>query len=365
MWPPTGFALAAILIFGRRAAAGVLLGAFLANATAGEPLWVAAGIAAGNTLEAWVGAILLRRVGFDARLAHVRDVIVLLGALIVSPIVSATIGVASLGAGGVQPIGALPELWWIWWLGDAFGGLLVAPALLVWSHGEPMPRRRGAIMEGLLLLAGLLGASAFVFLRPAGVAAIEYIVFPFLIWAALRFGATGTASAAVIANAVAVWGTHLGRGPFAGAGPERGLVPLQLFMAVAATTGLLLGAAAAQSRREHQRKDEFLAMLGHELRNPLAPISNAVAAARAPAARRRRCAARAAMIERQAQHLARLVDDLLDVSRVTRGKIELQRAARRPSPRCVERRGRARAGRWSSSAGTTLSIWLPDEPLFM
>ena len=245
VWPPTGFALAAILIFGRRAAAGVLLGAFLANATTNEPLWVAAGIALGNTLEAWTGAILLRRIRFDARLAHVRDVIVLLGALIVSPVVSATIGVASLGVGGVRPTSTLPELWWIWWLGDALGGLLVTPMLLVWSHGEPMPRRRGAIVEGTLLLAGLLGVSAFVFLGPTNVAAIEYIVFPFLIWAALRFGAAGSATAAIVANAVAVYGTHLGRGPFAGAGPERGLVPLQLFMAVAATTGLLLGAAAA------------------------------------------------------------------------------------------------------------------------
>src|SRR5258705_7628996 len=101
--------------------------------------------------------MLLRRVRFDARLAHVRDVIVLLGALIVSPIVSATVGVASLGAGGVQPMSALPELWWIWWLGDALGGLLVAPAPLGWAHGAPMPRRRGATIDGLLLLAPLPG----------------------------------------------------------------------------------------------------------------------------------------------------------------------------------------------------------------
>ena len=358
VWPPTGFALAAILLFGRRAAAGVLLGAFLANATASEPLWVAAGIAVGNTLEAWAGAMLLRRVRFDARLAHVRDVIVLLGALAVSPIVSATIGVVSLGAGGVQPMSALPELWWIWWLGDALGGLLVAPALLVWSHGEPMPRRRGAIIEGLLLLAGLLGASAFVFLRPAGVAAIEYIVFPFLIWAALRFGAAGTASATVVANAVAVWGTHLGRGPFAGAGPERGLVPLQLFMAVAATTGLLLGAAAAQSRREHQRKDEFLAMLSHELRNPLAPILHAI-----ELLDERDDDVARDVIRRQAQHMSRLVDDLLDLARITRGEVQLERR-----PVTVAEVVNAAAGTWKhlvEQRRQKLSIWLPEESLLI
>lgn len=71
VWPPTGLALAAVWLLGPRAVAGVLLGAFAANASLGEPLWVAAGIAVGNTLEAVVGVALLRRVGFDGRLARV------------------------------------------------------------------------------------------------------------------------------------------------------------------------------------------------------------------------------------------------------------------------------------------------------
>ena len=101
-WPPTGFALAAVLRYRNRGAAGVLLGAFIANATAHEPAWVAAGIAAGNTLEAVAGVMLLRRLRFDGRIARVRDVLVLLSALAISPVVSATVGVTSLGVGGVQ-----------------------------------------------------------------------------------------------------------------------------------------------------------------------------------------------------------------------------------------------------------------------
>jgi len=65
VWPPTGFAIAAVLRLGRRSVPGILIGAFLANATAHEPLGVAAGIAMGNTLEAVTGAMLLRRLGFD------------------------------------------------------------------------------------------------------------------------------------------------------------------------------------------------------------------------------------------------------------------------------------------------------------
>jgi len=320
VWPPTGFAIAALLRLGRRSAAGVFLGALIANATADEPLAVATGIAIGNTLEAILAVTFLRRFDFDAGLARVRDVLILIGAIAFAPIVAASVGTASLGAGGVQPIGALPGLWWLWWMGDALGGLIVTPFLLVASERR---HRKIAVAEGVIgiVLLAAVSAAAFVVLRR--VQATEYVVFPFVIWAALRFGPLGTATVAIVSNAIAIWGTHLGRGPFAGAGPEHGLVLLQIFMAVVVTTGLLLGAVAAQHRQAQERKDEFLAMLGHELRNPLAPIVHAVELL----GRRDPAVAEQAreIIRRQATHLTRLVDDLLDVSRITRGEIHLER----------------------------------------
>lgn len=76
-------------------------------------------------------------------------------------------------------------------------------------------------------------------------------------------------------------------------------------------------------RERDRRKDEFLAMLAHELRNPLAPIRNAVQILELPAARDAHVGAARDLIGRQVNHLVRLVDDLLDVSRITRGKINL------------------------------------------
>jgi signal transduction histidine kinase len=418
VWPPTAFALVVVLRFGRRAVPGILLGAFIANATSNEPLLVAAGVAIGNTLEALAGAWLLRRFAFDGRLARVRDVMALLAAIVVSPLISATIGVASLTTGGVQSATSAPALWWIWWLGDALGGLIFAPALFVWSDRDRLTRRRGAFTEGAILFGGVIVASLLVFFGPPTLIAAEYIVFPFLIWAALRFGPAGSATAAVIANAIAVWGTASGAGPFSNAGPEHGLVLLQIFTAVAATTSLLLGAIAAQNQKAQQRlllamsgaridawefdsgsdahrfyrelvhpddlarvdaalgsrdsfevdfrrlgadgtlhwiaargilsergkmigvdidvtrlkqleeelrlqdrrKDEFLAMLAHELRNPLAPLLHAtdlLGSSDADVARD--------VIRRQSQHLSRLVDDLLDISRISRGQVRLDR----------------------------------------
>src|SRR6266545_3197433 len=258
VWPPTGLALAALLRFGPRAAPGVLLGAFVANATAGEPLWVAAGIGVGNTLEAAVGATLLSHLGFDGCLARLRDALALLGAAIVSPAIAATVGVTCLGAGAVQPASSLQGLWGVWWLGDALGDLVVAPLLLVWTARQTLPRRRGAAVEPFALLAALFAASAIAFGQVPPSPALEYVTFPIAIWAALRFGPPATATVTAGTYAVAVWTTHRGLGPFAGAGPEGGLVPLQAFMAVFAMTALLLGAIAAQHRqaRESARLSE-------------------------------------------------------------------------------------------------------------
>jgi signal transduction histidine kinase/ActR/RegA family two-component response regulator len=90
-----------------------------------------------------------------------------------------------------------------------------------------------------------------------------------------------------------------------------------------AATGVQAARAAHEREQAHRSKDEFLAMLGHELRNPLAPITTALALIR----RERGEVADKyhEIIERQVAHLSRLVEDLLDVSRITRGKIELQR----------------------------------------
>src|SRR5256884_4359356 len=135
-WPPSGVALAALLLLGLRLSPGIALGAFLLNWTAGVSAPGAAGIALGNTLEAVAGAWLLGRVlDFQPSLERVRDVIalVVVGAL-ASTTLSATLGVGSLWASGAVPPGALRRLGVLWWAGDALGGVVVAPLLLTWGR---------------------------------------------------------------------------------------------------------------------------------------------------------------------------------------------------------------------------------------
>jgi signal transduction histidine kinase/integral membrane sensor domain MASE1/CheY-like chemotaxis protein len=247
VWPPTGIALAAVLLFGYRLTPGIWLGAFLANLTAHEPIGTAVGIATGNTLEAVVGAVLLRRLmGPGRTFGRLRDVLglVTLGAL-VSTAVSATIGTASLTLGGVQPWSAWTRIWWVWWLGDALGDLVVAPLLLAWAAGGPRwsPSR---LLEAGSLVLGLTAVSLVVFAGqlPAVDSGhpLEYLVFPFVIWAAFRFGQLGTTTTAAVVSAIAIWGTRGGFGPFATGNTHESLVLVQFFMAVVAVGGLLLAA---------------------------------------------------------------------------------------------------------------------------
>src|SRR5262249_50183156 len=179
--------------FGYRLWPGIALGAFLANATAHEPRATAAGIALGNTLEALLGAWLLRRlVQFDPALGRVKDVLSLVVlAAGVSTMVSATIGATSLCLGGLKPWTAYPALWGVWWLGDAMGNLVVAPLLLTWAGWRRLPWRPRRVAEAAALLLGLVALSLLVFAGSIAIFSFHplvYTVCPFAMWAALRFG---------------------------------------------------------------------------------------------------------------------------------------------------------------------------------
>lgn len=132
VWPPTGLSLAALLGLDASLWPGVVLGAFAVNLWTGASVPVALGIAAGNTLEAVLGAALIRRtVGRDP-FQGMRGVwAFLLFGVIASPAISAAIGVACLWGGSViSTVQARPALG-AWWLGDALGALVVAPVLLL------------------------------------------------------------------------------------------------------------------------------------------------------------------------------------------------------------------------------------------
>jgi len=257
IWPPTGIAIAALVIFGRRAAAGVWAGALAANATIGEPVGTAMGIASGNTIGALLGLWLLGRARFSRTLDRIWDVMALLGlAGLVASSASATIGVTSLCLSGLHPWSAFGGLWWLWWLGDLMGVVLTAPLLLTASTRTRWPRSQTA--EAVLLAAALSMVALVVFAGrlPAlhGTQQLAYAVFPLVIWAAVRFRQRETAAAILTIAIIAVSGTVRGYGPFVGHSVHESLVLLQVFMAVVAGTGLVLASAIAERRTAERRR---------------------------------------------------------------------------------------------------------------
>jgi len=258
IWPPTGISLVALFLFGYRLWPGIALGALLVNASAGAPLLAAAGMALGNTLEALLGTYLLRRyTGFRGSLDRVQHVFgfVLLAAAL-STMVSATIGVTSGYLGGVIPYAETRMAWLTWWLGDAMGTLILAPLLFAW---RVRPRSRPSLqrlLEGgiLFLMLGVATLTAFGAWLPRqpSVYLQAYVVFPFLIWAALRFGQSGTVASTFLVTTIAIVRTAQGAGPFARGSVNESLLLLHAFMGIVAVTMLILSADVAQRRRAEE-----------------------------------------------------------------------------------------------------------------
>ena len=245
IWPPTGLALAALVLWGRRLWPGVAIGAFLANSWTDLSLAATIGITIGNTLEAVVGAYLLQRVaGFRPTLERVRDVlalVVLAGA--VSTAVSATIGVASLVATDVITTAEIASNWRVWWLGDMGGDVLIAPPIMVAVTWWPYTRVPGRAVEAIALAAAAVAVSALVFSRETNLA---YLVFPLLAWAALRFWQPGATTASLIVAAIAVAYTSNDEGPFMAATRDDSLLLAQTFVGVCGVSAMLLAAITTQ-----------------------------------------------------------------------------------------------------------------------
>jgi diguanylate cyclase (GGDEF)-like protein/PAS domain S-box-containing protein len=262
VWPPTGISLAAVLLLGADAWPGIFVGAFLANVTTHEPAAIALAIAAGNTLEAILAGWLIHRyleIRFSGGWLRSTLGIIVFGA-VVSTIVSATIGVVSLCAGGLQPWSAFATLWRTWWLGDATGDVILAPAILAFGARPRAITWRNGVEIGALL-TGLLSVTVIVFthkLDGASQYPLEYLVFPFLIWAAIRFGIAGAACANILASVVAIWGTVRAFGPYAASHGEERLMLLQIFLCVLASSGLLLGATVSDQEAARVRRAGML-----------------------------------------------------------------------------------------------------------
>lgn len=256
VWPPSGLALAALLIYGNRLAPAIFVGAFAVNIVAPGTLGTALCIAVGNTLEALLGAWFLNRYarGRDAfhRAGDIAKALFFVAAC--STPISATLGVTSLSLAGKALWENFGLIWFTWWLGDLVGIITLAPFLLIW-FARPLPKiSLRQFLEGagisiiLVLLATLIFEEPFT----KGIRLYPVFAFPPVLWMAYRFRRRGASVAAVILSGLAVYETARGYGPFTLPDANVALLHLQAFMALVTITGLVLAAVVAEQIRSEQ-----------------------------------------------------------------------------------------------------------------
>ncbi|HET7853462.1 MAG TPA: MASE1 domain-containing protein [Candidatus Methylomirabilis sp.] len=371
VWPPSGIAFAAVLLWGYRVWPGILLGAFLANVVvflanqSADLLTIvvaSACISIGNTLEALTGGWLLHRlVGARRPFERAQDVFKFVAVALLMCLVSASIGPTSIAVAGMAPWSLYGTMWFTWWTGDTAGVLIVTPLLLAWSDDPRIrwaPRRLGEIaLFVLLVLAGRIGFREELFAKEAHYL-LGFIPILFLVWAAFRFGQRETVTATFLLSGIAIWDTLHGFGPFVTETPNTSLLLLQTFLGTVAVTAMILAAVVGEGRRAEEAlrtlnqkleerviertaelqeamhvlqealrvKSEFLANVSHELRTPLNSIigfSELLEEHTAgPLSEKHKRYAH--NIWKSGKHLLRLINDLLDLSKMEAGKIELR-----------------------------------------
>uniref|UniRef100_A0AAU2JK45 MASE1 domain-containing protein n=1 Tax=Streptomyces sp. NBC_00049 TaxID=2903617 RepID=A0AAU2JK45_9ACTN len=261
LWPPTGVALAGLLMLGLRVWPGIALGAFLVNVSLGPSLLSVLAITAGNTLAPVCACLMLRRAGFRNDLDRLRDVLALvfLGAL-AGMLISSTIGSGVLVLSGALDTGDFWPTWSIWWTGDAMGILVVTPFLLV------LRKARWPVLAGLgrwFEAAALALGTVFVTLLATRTTDSDllFLVSPFLIWAAFRFRLAGAAPCALVVSTLAILASAGDRGPFADEDLVADMVTLQAFNGTTALTALLLAAVITERDRTHEEIERVCARL--------------------------------------------------------------------------------------------------------
>jgi diguanylate cyclase (GGDEF)-like protein len=272
--PGTGIAIAALLILGLRVWPAIFAGAFFVHITTAGTILTSLAIATGNTLEAAAAAYLVMRFA-GGRNAFQRSQNIFrfaLFAAILATAISATIGSTTLILSRLATWPLFASIWSTWWLGDAVGAVIVTPLILLWTENPRFGWTHKQLIELSSLFVGLFATAWAVF--GDGLHSVvrnypfEYLSFPFLIWAAFRFGRRKAATAVATLAVIATWGTIHGYGPFARVSQNTSLLLLQSFMGIAALTAMILAAEST----EHRHAEEHVRHLAAS--DPLTGLAN-------------------------------------------------------------------------------------------
>jgi diguanylate cyclase (GGDEF)-like protein len=259
VWLAAGIGAAASLRYGASGVVGVLLGSLMVNSQI-LPLEDAFRLALGAATGAWIMGTLPRYLQpFSSTLDHVSSVAKF--ALVAAPLgsaVSALVGVFTLNFYGDLPAAMIFRGLWVWWLGDLLGVFLIAPLLLTAARWDLLPTNRGARLEGMVLVLGMLALTLVMMhyaepLRPAEI--VLFVMVPAVLWAALRFTVTGASLAIFLAALIVMGVAVVSYGGITSATTPSDVFGLQISMITMALGGLFVSAALAERRYSEMRLD--------------------------------------------------------------------------------------------------------------
>lgn len=268
VWPPSGIALALMLVLGPRIWPGVWIGAFLnsiwaflgpANtSTLAVAVPQSALIAMGATLQALIGTWLIRKwVGPENPLERPENVFRFVATAPVSCVISASIGTLALYLFGTVTSITWSAVWQTWWLGDVTGILVFSPVILACGLGRHKRISASLIIETTTVAFLLLAMAVGIFFRPHGFSAwlLPYTVIPVMLWAAFRLGTVVTSGLILLLCIPAILGTSVGLGFFADVTPDKALLAVQVFLGTVSVVAL----SVASTLRSRQESAEALA----------------------------------------------------------------------------------------------------------
>jgi len=375
VWFPDGFASAAILLFGDRLLLGVFIGSFLANIWAFlktdttlhlmQSIAQVTMIAIGTTTGIGLGSYLLRRaIGRESPLRNFRNVAQFFWLTgLMGTMVNATAGVTALCLGGTIAWSEYANVWLTWWVSNVTGIFVLTPTLLSWSeinrykliyfYRKTKPLH---FLEALVMLVIVLTISQTAF---AGIYPIEYLIIPCLVWVTFRFGHFAAANLILLIAIIAIIGTLKGSGSFARDNINESLLLLQSFIVATVSFTLILSGTINEQRRNsnhlkksqiellqksqlltksnqeltqakqlaeaaNRSKSHFLTSMSHELRTPLNAIIGITQLLQEDESALPQQKEDLQIIYNAGFHLLSLIEDILDISKIEAGKMEIQ-----------------------------------------
>ncbi|HWO07526.1 MAG TPA: response regulator [Candidatus Paceibacterota bacterium] len=347
--PAAGVAFAGLVLGGIALWPAIVAASIVNSLIVGTPPIVTLTTAAAHALHAIIGAFILRSGGFDPVFRRVRDMFLFIAVALSVSTILPTLGILGIMLHNalLDPDWPMRATWISWWVGTMIGDLILASAVIRYFAKPHFTRTSKEIIELSVAFAAL---GLFTYLvywvdvssTARGIYLLLYLVS--FVWFSLRLGNRFTLIAFALSSVVAVTGTLYGNVPSEAALPQR-IITLEFFLATLAVIFYLFTTVVEErkrsarqlqmqlnrvnnlleeSKRQDNAKSEFIAVFAHELRNPLAPIVSSVELLKLRWGAHPEIAPIVETIEDRTRTIVRLLDDLLDVSRISRQSFKLK-----------------------------------------